>query len=164
MKCPTNCNNFTRSMLDQKKSLQQNQSFYLRIPKSRERFVDVGSFLQAITFCTWCSLPESKKTHIQLRSSSKTLTDLCCNNRNIVERRNYINEHFLRTTHPTEDWRIQTRKKLKRKTTCNRCKQSKEDPVLSKSKLAREQHQEQKTMTFLIPQDPPSLTDHSEHL
>jgi hypothetical protein len=38
-----------------------------------------------------------------------------------------------------------------------------EDPVLSKSKLEREQHQEQKTMTFLIPQDPPSLIDHSEH-
>jgi hypothetical protein len=48
-------------MLDQKKSLQQNQSFYLTIPKSRERFVDVGSFLQAVAFCTWGSLPESKK-------------------------------------------------------------------------------------------------------
>ncbi len=31
------------------------------IPKCRERFVDVGSFLQAVTFCTWGSLPESKK-------------------------------------------------------------------------------------------------------
>jgi hypothetical protein len=54
-------------------------------------------------------------------------------------------------------------KKTQRKTTCSRCKQSKEDPVLSKSKLEREQHQEQKTMTFLILQDPPSLNDHSEH-